>query len=147
MRHQYCLLADDPQHLRDTLEEAGVDSRIYYATLAIGNKSMRTIHSTSSRFRTDDIAHRLVAIPVFHQMTDDEVERVIRRLSPQSVREARVARARFDHELSPVISCPAQGEFINLLLCFQFNFHQHKPGKLTSNSSVSHSRPWASFQT
>ena len=77
--HQYCLLADDPQHLRDTLEEAGVDSRIYYATPCHRQQVYANHPQHEQSFPvTDDIAHRLVAIPVFHQMTDDEVDRVIK---------------------------------------------------------------------
>ena len=76
--HQYCLLAEDPQHLRDALEQAGVDSRIYYATPCHRQQVYANHPQHEQSFPvTDDIAHRLVAIPIFHQMTDDEVDRVI----------------------------------------------------------------------
>ena len=76
--HQYCLLADHPDSLRATLDDAGIDSRVYYATPIHRQK----VYEGHEQFETaltvtDDIAHRLVAIPVHHQMTDDDVERVI----------------------------------------------------------------------
>ena len=76
--HQYCLLVEEPQPFRDALEKAGVDSRVYYATPCHRQQvyARHPQHETAFPV-TDDIAHRLVAIPVFHQMTDDEVQRVI----------------------------------------------------------------------
>ena len=76
--HQYCLLVEEPQLFRDVLEKAGVDSRVYYATPCHRQQvyARHPQHETAFPV-TDDIAHRLVAIPVFHQMTDDEVQRVI----------------------------------------------------------------------
>ena len=76
--HQYCLLADDPEGLRAALEEANIDSRIYYAT-PIHRQQVYADHPQFNTLLpvTDDITHRLVAVPVHHQMTDDEVERVI----------------------------------------------------------------------
>jgi perosamine synthetase len=76
--HQYCLLATDPKALQQHLEHNNIDSRIYYATpchrqqVYAGHQQ----HNTNLTV-TDDIAHRLVAIPVYHQMTDEEVQRVI----------------------------------------------------------------------
>jgi len=76
--HQYCLLADDPEGLRAILDDANVDSRIYYATPI----HRQQVYADHPQFNadlpvTDDITHRLVAVPVHHQMTDKEVERVI----------------------------------------------------------------------
>ena len=76
--HQYCLLAEDPEGLRAALEEANIDSRIYYATPI----HRQQVYSDHPQFNTllpvtDDITHRLVAVPVHHQMTDEEVDRVI----------------------------------------------------------------------
>ena len=72
------MLADHPDSLRATLDDAGIDSRVYYATPIHRQK----VYEGHEQFETaltvtDDIAHRLVAIPVHHQMTDDDVERVI----------------------------------------------------------------------
>ena len=76
--HQYCLLADDPQRLQTALEQAGIDSRVYYATPCHRQQVYAQHPQHNEAFPvTDDIANRLVAIPVFHQMTDDEVQRVI----------------------------------------------------------------------
>jgi len=76
--HQFCLLADDPTHLRTVLEEANIDSRIYYAT-PIHRQQVYATHFQHAEELpvTDNIAHRLVAVPIFHDMTDDEVNRVI----------------------------------------------------------------------
>ena len=76
--HQYCLLAEDPEGLRAALDEANIDSRIYYATPI----HRQQVYSNHPQFNTplpvtDDITHRLVAVPVHHQMTDEEVDRVI----------------------------------------------------------------------
>ena len=76
--HQYCLLADHPDALREALDRAAIDSRVYYATPIHRQK----VYETHGQFETeltvtDDIAHRLVAIPVHHQMTDEEVDRVV----------------------------------------------------------------------
>lgn len=77
--HQYCLLADDPKHLREVLDKAGVDSRIYYATPCHRQQVYANHPQHEEIFPvTDDIAQRLVAIPVHHQMTDGEVDRVIK---------------------------------------------------------------------
>ena len=76
--HQYCLLVDEPERLRHILEEANIDSRVYYATPI----HRQQVYAGHDQFNTtlpvtDAIAHRLVAVPVHHQMTDEEVQRVI----------------------------------------------------------------------
>ena len=76
--HQYCLVAEDPDGLQKTLERHGVDSRIYYSTPCHRQNVYNQHPQHNESFPvTDDIAHRLVAIPVFHEMTDDEVARVV----------------------------------------------------------------------
>jgi perosamine synthetase len=76
--HQYCILADEPDRLRAALDEAGIDSRVYYATPCHRQQVYATHpQHTATLSVTDDIAHRLVAIPVHHQMTDEEVNRVV----------------------------------------------------------------------
>lgn len=76
--HQYCLLVDDPEPFRDTLDRFGIESRIYYDTPCHRHAvySTHVQHSTTLPV-TDEIASRLVAIPLFHEMTEQEVERVI----------------------------------------------------------------------
>ena len=64
--------------MQTALEQAGIDSRIYYATPCHRQQVYAQHPQHNEAFPvTDDIANRLVAIPVFHQMTDDEVQRVI----------------------------------------------------------------------
>jgi len=76
--HQYCVLADDPERLRQALDALGIDSRVYYATPCHRQQVYASHPQHAERLPvTDDIAHRLVAIPLFHEMSDDEVERVI----------------------------------------------------------------------
>lgn len=76
--HQYCLLAEDPQRLRAALEQSSIDSRIYYATPCHRQQVYANHPQHEEAFPvTDDVADRLVAIPVHHQMTDGEVQRVI----------------------------------------------------------------------
>lgn len=76
--HQFCVLADHPEHLQSLLNEANIDSRVYYST-PCHRQQVYADHPqhTQELQVTDDIAHRLVAIPIFHQMTDEDVERVI----------------------------------------------------------------------
>ena len=76
--HQYCLLTRDPDGLRDELDAADIDSRVYYATPCHRQEVYAEHPQHDDSFPvTDAIAHRLVAIPIFHQMTDEQVERVI----------------------------------------------------------------------
>ncbi len=76
--HQYCLLAVDPEGLRHHLENHNIDSRIYYATPCHRQQVYADHHQHNTPLTiTDDIAHRLVAIPVYHQMTEEEVNHVI----------------------------------------------------------------------
>jgi len=76
--HQYCLLADDPEKLQQTLSSANIDSRIYYATPCHRQQVYADHPQHDATFAvTDEVCHRLVAIPVHHHLSDDDVERVI----------------------------------------------------------------------
>ena len=76
--HQYCLLSEDPERLRSILDEAGIDSRVYYAQPCHRQQVYATHPQHEEHLPvTDQIAHRLVAIPVHHQMTNQEVNRVM----------------------------------------------------------------------
>ncbi len=76
--HQYCLLAQRPDDLRQALDAAEIDSRVYYATPCHRQEVYADHPQHQQEFPvTDSIAQRLVAIPIFHQMTDEQVERVI----------------------------------------------------------------------
>ena len=76
--HQYCLLAHDPTGLREALDAKGIDSRVYYST-PCHRQNVYSNHPqhTQTLPITDDIASRLVAIPVHHELSDEEVERII----------------------------------------------------------------------
>ena len=76
--HQYCLLVEDPDDLRAALDQAGIDSRVYYAT-PIHRQQVYAGHPQHDEELpiTDSIAHRLVAIPVHHQLSDVDVQRIV----------------------------------------------------------------------
>jgi len=76
--HQYCLLVEHPAPLQEHLDAAGIDSRIYYATPCHRQQvyAQHPQHSSTLPV-TDDIASRLVAIPVHHQLNDAEVQRIV----------------------------------------------------------------------
>ncbi|WP_438995739.1 DegT/DnrJ/EryC1/StrS family aminotransferase, partial [Poseidonia sp.] len=76
--HQYCILVDEPEALRATLDERGIDSRIYYSQ-PCHRQSVYTSHPQHhATFPiTDSVASRLVALPIHHQLTTSEVQRVI----------------------------------------------------------------------
>jgi dTDP-4-amino-4,6-dideoxygalactose transaminase len=76
--HQYCLLVEDPDGLRAALDQAGIDSRVYYAT-PIHRQQVYASHPQHDQELpiTDSIANRLVAIPVHHQLSDVEVQRIV----------------------------------------------------------------------
>lgn len=72
----YTLLADDRDTLRAQLRDAGISTALYYA-----KPLHRHAHfSTSCRFGALDIAERVarqcLSLPVFPEMTDDEVDYV-----------------------------------------------------------------------
>ena len=76
--HQYCLLVDEPDALRATLDERGIDSRVYYAQPCHRQGVYSNHPQHNDKFEvTDDAASRLVAIPIHHQLTENEVERII----------------------------------------------------------------------
>lgn len=76
--HQYCILLDEPDSFRATLDEKGIDSRVYYGQPCHrqGVYASHPQHDTTFPV-TDSIASRLVAIPIHHQLTDNEVQRII----------------------------------------------------------------------
>ncbi len=76
--HQYCLLVEDPDALRAGLDQANIDSRVYYAT-PIHRQQVYADHPQFAAELpiTDSIAHRLVAIPVHHQLSEAEVQHIV----------------------------------------------------------------------
>ena len=76
--HQYCLFADKSQDLVKHLDENGIDSRIYYSIPC----HHQAVFSNHKQFEiplkeTDRVAGNLVAIPVMHELTEQEVDHII----------------------------------------------------------------------
>ncbi|MDA8530705.1 DegT/DnrJ/EryC1/StrS family aminotransferase [Candidatus Poseidonia alphae] len=76
--HQYCLLVDEPDALRETLDGKGIDSRVYYAQPCHRQSVYASHPQHHATFPiTDSVASHLVALPIHHQLTTSEVQRVI----------------------------------------------------------------------
>ena len=80
--HQYCILSEKPSILINDLSAAGIDAKIHYPTpchrQAVFAKHRQ--HDTILPV-TDDIASRLVAIPVHPGLSHEEIERIVMALS------------------------------------------------------------------
>ena len=79
--HQYCVLTEQPLELKQFLDHNGIDARIYYATPCHRQKVFEghPQYETSLKW-TDEVGPRLVAIPVHHQLNDEEVDYVIEKM-------------------------------------------------------------------
>ena len=76
--HQYCIRTHAPQQLKTMMDERGIDARMYYATPCHRQKVFESHPQFNQRLpNTDDLGSQLVAIPVHHQLSDDDVQRVI----------------------------------------------------------------------
>lgn len=76
--HQYCIRTHAPQQLKTMMDERGIDARMYYATPCHRQKVYESHPQFNQRLpNTDDLGSQLVAIPVHHQLSDDDVQRVI----------------------------------------------------------------------
>jgi len=80
--HQFCILVEDEVAFIKHLDEELIDARVHYPTPChkqpvFTNHPQHNINMAT----TDSISTKLVAIPVFHEMRDDEVERVIAALN------------------------------------------------------------------
>ena len=76
--HQYCLFSERAEELTKYLDKNNIDSRIYYSKPC----HHQAVFSKHSQFEdpfevTDKIAGSLVAIPVMHELTEQEIERII----------------------------------------------------------------------
>jgi dTDP-4-amino-4,6-dideoxygalactose transaminase len=76
--HQYCVYTKQPDELMKHLDKNAIDSRSYYS-IPCHHQAVFTKHR---QFKTpmpvtDEVAGNLVAIPVMHELTDQEVERII----------------------------------------------------------------------
>jgi len=76
--HQYCLHTKKPEQLMKHLDQHSIDSRRYYS-IPCHRQPVFTQHSQFQIAMkvTDEIAGNLVAIPVMHELTDQEVDHII----------------------------------------------------------------------
>ena len=77
--HQYCILSDEPQNLISRMDAAEIDARVYYP-LPCHRQAVFSNHEqyNTELAVTDEIAPRLVAIPVHPFLTEAEIERIIK---------------------------------------------------------------------
>ena len=80
--HQFCILVEDEVAFCNHMDGNMIDARVHYPIPCHKQPvfSDHTQHNTTMP-TTDSISSKLVAIPVFHEMRDDEVERVISALN------------------------------------------------------------------
>lgn len=80
--HQFCILVEDEADFIEHMENNLIDARVHYPIPCHQQPVFNQHPQHQAEFaRTDEISKRLVAIPVFHEMTDYEVERVISALN------------------------------------------------------------------
>ena len=75
--HQLCILSDNPSELISKLDSMGVDARVHYP-IPCNRHQVYSNHPqhNSTLSICEDIAHRLVAIPVHPSITQDDIERI-----------------------------------------------------------------------
>ena len=76
--HQYCLATENPDELVSHLDQHGIDARRYYVT-PCHQQNVFAIHPQHGQVLpvTATLSGSLVAIPVMHELRDDEIERII----------------------------------------------------------------------
>lgn len=81
--HQLCLLSEDAESTISNFNEAGIDARVHYPIPCNRHQvySEHIQHEVSLPV-CDEIAHRLVAIPVHPSLTDEELARINSALNP-----------------------------------------------------------------
>jgi dTDP-4-amino-4,6-dideoxygalactose transaminase len=80
--HQFCILVEDENAFIKHMDEQLIDARVHYPIPChkqpvFNNHPQHQVNFTM----TDSICKKLVAIPIFHEMRSDEIERVISALS------------------------------------------------------------------
>ena len=75
--HQYIVVCEHADSFRKHMDENQISTRIYYTTPC----HRQPIFSNHTQYEdsfpvTEAMTESLVAIPVFHEMTDEELERV-----------------------------------------------------------------------
>ena len=75
--HQLCLLSEDVEETISLFNDAGIDARVHYPIPCNRHQvySDHFQHEVSLPV-CDEIAHRLVAIPVHSSLTDEELDRI-----------------------------------------------------------------------
>ena len=75
--HQLCILSDNPSGLISKLDSMGVDARVHYP-IPCNRHHVYSGHiqHNSTLPICEDIAHRLVAIPVHPSITKNDIERI-----------------------------------------------------------------------
>jgi len=76
--HQYCIRTEDPASFIAHFDSLGIDTRQYY-TIPCHQQHVYKLHSQySQRLENTDMATTsLVAIPVMHELLDDEKQRIV----------------------------------------------------------------------
>ena len=85
--HQFCVHTKHPERLVDHFDSLEIDARRYYTT-PIHRQAVFATHPQHSEELeiTNQLGATLVAIPVMHELTEDEIARVV-----QALKEFRVA--------------------------------------------------------
>ncbi len=75
--HQYNILSDNPQELIAELNSDGITARIHYPTPCHQHPVYQNHSQYNDEFPiTDSVCSRLVSVPIFHEMSDEEITRV-----------------------------------------------------------------------
>ncbi len=84
--HQYCLTTNYPDQLVNHLDNHGIDARRYYST-PCHKQAVFANHPQHNETLpiTDKLSNSLVAIPVMHELSDIEAQRVIEAVATFSV--------------------------------------------------------------
>ena len=81
VRHVYrafTVLVDDRDVVREKLAQMGIDTQIYYAPPLHLEPAYADMHLQAGDFPVaEDIANRMLHLPVYPQMTDDQVDQVV----------------------------------------------------------------------
>ena len=76
--HQYCLSTKFPDKLVAHLDQHGIDARRYYVT-PCHRQNVFAAHPQHDEVLpvTTTLSSTLVAIPIMHELTEQEIERII----------------------------------------------------------------------
>jgi perosamine synthetase len=75
--HQLCILSDNPGELISRFNDAGIDARVHYPIPCNRHQVYSGHHQHENSLQVcDEIAHKLVAIPVHPSITMDDIQRI-----------------------------------------------------------------------